>query len=273
MLSNRYLAVVALILIVGTFGEGVLYNRPAADTAIYSLQDPTDIEVTYRGKLALRLNKNNSGSWTVTSPFNAPAITSRVELLLDSNEQSARSYPLQKVQSHNGPGASSFSDPVALKVDGLEFLIGDIEPVSQLRFVAAKNRVYLQADHIVPLLQSPKATFTDLNISGKVDSVDIAYPDQKLAHTRQSDLETSITDKPSHWSNLQALGVVDASLLDTPTFGSVTLTLDSGKKQLFHLYHLQQHGPQYGVLRPANAAFAYLLNSEQTTTLGICVYC
>jgi len=279
--SNRNLALVALALIAGIVSDGWLYNQAPATQAIYPLDNPASIKISYQERVLLTLQKTETQSWVITSPFNAPANDSRVALLLDSNIQTSRSYANQdivaKKYSVNTRGTTNdefpygFSDPVELQVNEQTFLLGDIEPVSQLRYVSANNRVYLQADHIVPLLKSIKSTFTDLRITGSVESVEIVYQnsnsDPELPDTDPQVIIEPITtssDRHSRWSNLDALSVIDAQLLDQPPFALVTLRVASGDRQ-FEIIPMQNRV----ALRPREAQFAYVLSEQQVSNLGI----
>ena len=213
MFSNRSLAIIALALIIGAVSEGVLYNLPDTDPAIYPFNDATAIEVKYKHNVVLALSKAED-EWLVTSPFHAPAKASRVALLLESNYQTARSYNQEDLPADIGDESGSFSDPVELRIDNNLFLLGNIEPVSQLRYVSANNKVYLQADHIVPLLQSPGSTFTNLRIAKSVDAVDLdlhlSDADNPTATSRKSP-SSVLPEQLSRWSNLDALAVIAVS--------------------------------------------------------------
>ena len=284
MFSNRNLAVIALALMIGVVGDGLLYNRAPLISAIYPLDDPRSIEIRYREELLLALHKAEDQSWQITAPFQAPANASRVALLLDSNVQTTRSYTTQDIVAkdlvakknkntieHTLP--PGFADPVELQINNQTFLIGDIEPVSQLRFVSAKDRIYLQADHIIPLLQSARSTFTDLLVTGKVKTVELDYqtPESDSGSTQtepQANTKPISADQLSHWSNLKALAVMDADALDETTIAVATLSLEEGDKQ-FEITPLQSHL----TLRPVDAKFAYVLSEQQASKLGVCLTC
>ncbi len=282
MLSNRNLAIIALVLIIGAISDGVLYNQVDHQPAIYPFNDARTIEVKYQDKVLLTLLKTDD-EWQVTHPFHAPAIMSRVSLLLESNNQTNRSYSADDLKHIFGNEPAAFPDPVELSVDNNLFLLGDIEPVSQLRYVSANNKVYLQADHIVPMLQSPKSTFTNLNITKSVTSVDLVLHQTNASNTANASAAddktagtataTATVEQLSHWSDLDALAVIDADILEQPPIGTATITAatkhtDDTKKH-FEIAHYQQ----LIALHPKDSKFAYLISQEQASTLGICVYC
>lgn len=314
MLSNRSLAVVAMVLIVGAIGDGMLYNRPVVSPSIYPINNPDTIEVKYNDKVILALRKSADQQWLITAPFHAPAMESRVALLLDSNNQTNRSYTTTELAASSPPGAGAttkahgtkeatakdsatndivahlFSDPVELRVNRNLFRLGAIEPVSQLRYVAADTKIYLQADYVIPLLQSPKSTFTDLSVTKTVDAVTI------IAHTAQTDTAahkqsspTAVATSPAkgtdsnarkhngnatdeqlaEWQNLEALAVVDAALLNHPPIATATIERARNQHTQLDISRFQA----LVALRPADHQFAYLVSEEQAEKLGICVYC
>jgi hypothetical protein len=299
VLSNRSLAVIAMVLIAGAFGDGHLYNRPVISQSIYPINSPDTIEVKYNNMVVLALRKSDDQRWLVTAPFHAPAIDSRVALLLDSNYQTSRSYTPSELATSSAKSAAKatgnnavqlFSDPVELRVNNNLFTLGAIEPVSQLRYVSAKTRVYLQADYVVPLLRSPKSTFTDLSVTESVDSVSMTVysistddaanrqasskavavspglrtNDNALKHQRSATLE-----QLAQWQNLEALAVVDAELLNQSPIARVTIEQARTQPVQLEISRFQE----LFALRPAQHKFAYLIGEEKADKLGICVYC
>lgn len=303
MLSNRNLAIVALVLIVGAIGDGVLYSRPVASPAIYPIKAADTIELKYQDQLVLALRKADNESWLVTAPFHAPAIDSRVALLLDANYQTSRSYAETELKvgnssNHsNNPQSSAdnsvqplfsdlFSDPVELRVNDHLFKLGMVEPVSQLRYVSANDRIYLQADYVIPLLQSPRSTFTNLDITKAVRAVSIvrlsdtdgSVPKQSLTNAAavttlkpgdKNAIANATPQQLSQWQNLAALTVVDAALLNQPPTATVTVEQSDNADARFAISRYQQ----LFALHPEQQQFAYLISQEQAEKLGICVYC
>lgn len=273
MLSNRVLAMISLALIVGAISDGVLYNRPEPSSAIYPIDTAHNIEIRSKNTVVLALQQTH-GAWRVTAPFHAPATESRVALLLESNVQTARSYTIDELTEKDPTLQISntlqqvFSNPIELRVDDNLFLLGDIEPVSQLRYVSANNKVFLQADHIVPLLHSLKSTFTDLQITESVSTVTI----EKLP----SDNDTAVTSAStataaqlSYWDHLHALTVVDSDVLKDAPAAVVSIDQSKDDSERVYISHYQQHI----ALRPHQSDFAYIISEDQASKLGICVYC
>jgi len=225
----------------------------------------------YQDNVVIALHKAKD-EWLVTAPFHAPARQSRVALLLDSNNQTARSYmPEELKTSTNNNFSNSFLDPIELRVNGNLFLLGDIEPVSQLRYVSANNKVYLQADHIVPLLQSPRSTFTDLEIVKSAESVELQLHTGQINTSDNGSNSTTFlsAEQLSHWNDLNALMIIDADLLDRTSTAVAIVSLPAGDTRHLDIFPFQQHV----ALRPATSAFAYLISEQQAEKLGICVYC
>ncbi len=278
MFSNRSLAIIAAALLIGAATDGVLYNLPETANAIYPLNDARSIEVKHQDNVVLALQKAEH-EWVVSAPFHAPAKASRVALLLDTNHQTARSYNAEDLQTTIGHQSESFPDPIELRIDNNLFLLGNIEPVSQLRYVSANDTVYLQADHVLPLLQSPKSTFTNLTIASSVDSVELEI---HLSDTDDTTTDNTTAGNPSRhsatpvspeqlsqWSNLEALAVIDAQLLDQTPVATATVDQTATDKKSYDIIRFQK----YIALYPSGAKYAYLVSQEQADKLGICVYC
>ena len=275
MFSNRSLAIIAAALLIGAATDGVLYNLPDTATTIYPLDDARSIEVKHQDNVVLALQKAEH-EWVVSAPFHAPAKASRVALLLDTNHQTARSYNAEDLQTAIGYQSESFPDPIELRIDNNLFLLGNIEPVSQLRYVSANDTVYLQADHVLPLLQSPKSTFTNLTIASSVESVELeihlSNTDDTTAGnphpSRRSPTPVS-PEQLSQWSDLEALAVIDAQLLDQTPVATATVDQTAADKKSYDIIRFQK----YIALYPSGAKYSYLVSEEQADKLGICVYC
>lgn len=275
MFSNRSLAIIAAALLIGAATDGVLYNLPETATTIYPFNDARSIEVKHQDNVVLALQKAEH-EWVVSAPFHAPAKASRVALLLDTNHQTARSYNAEDLQTAIGYQSESFPDPIELRIDNNLFLLGNIEPVSQLRYVSANDTVYLQADHVLPLLQSPKSTFTNLTIASSVESVELeihlSNTDDTTAGnphpSRRSPTPVS-PEQLSQWSDLEALAVIDAQLLDQTPVATATVDQTAADKKSYDIIRFQK----YIALYPSGAKYAYLVSEEQADKLGICVYC
>ena len=275
MFSNRSLAIIAAALLIGAATDGVLYNLPETATTIYPFNDARSIEVKHQDNVVLALQKAEH-EWVMSAPFHAPAKASRVALLLDTNHQTARSYNAEDLQTAIGYQSESFPDPIELRIDNNLFLLGNIEPVSQLRYVSANDTVYLQADHVLPLLQSPKSTFTNLTIASSVESVELeihlSNTDDTTAGnphpSRRSPTPVS-PEQLSQWSDLEALAVIDAQLLDQTPVATATVDQTAADKKSYDIIRFQK----YIALYPSGAKYAYLVSEEQADKLGICVYC
>ena len=273
MFSNRSLAIIAAALLIGAATDGVLYNLPETANAIYPLNDARSIEVKHQDNVVLALQKAEH-EWVMSAPFHAPAKASRVALLLDTNHQTARSYNAEDLQTAIGYQSESFPDPIELRIDNNLFLLGNIEPVSQLRYVSANDTVYLQADHVLPLLQSPKSTFTNLTIASSVESVELEIhlsdADNTTAGNPSRRSPTPVSpEQLSQWSDLEALAVIDARLLDQTPVATATVDQTAADKKSYDIIRFQK----YIALYPSGAKYAYLVSEEQADKLGICVYC
>jgi len=186
-LNNIALLAIIAMLCVGIFADGVLYNRPPTQTNIHALKAATNIEIQHKGEQVYQFVKTGK-QWQQTHPFSAPASSDRIDMLLSTNNFANRNYPASSL-----PLNEIFEESITLKIDNIEFLIGTMEPVSQLRYVRSEDQVYLQPDIIVPLLGAAKNPFIDLALTSKVDKVKIS---------------DNWIDAPDAWSHLRATRTV-----------------------------------------------------------------
>ena len=73
----------------------------------------------------------------------------------------------------------------------------------------------------------------------------------------------------SQWSDLEALAVIDAQLLEQAPVATATVDQTAADKKRYDIIRFQK----YIALYPSDAKYAYLVSEEQADKLGICVYC
>lgn len=245
--SNKVVVVVAVLLAAGILSDGVFYRRPTVTDQIFAGEPPGHITIAQNGRTVMAFSKA-SGSWLLTEPSIAPASEARLQMLLESNHQSQRSYEPSQL-----PLETLFADPVILQLNEHQFSFGQIEPVSKMRFVHAGEKIYLQADHVIPLLQAGPNAFIDLQVSGQVHTVSIGQ--KSLSNI-------------DNWQGLRALGVVAMSAVDRSPITSVRLQDAEKKLSVLDVYSINDSL----VLQPQNASYGFLLSSAQVTDLGLTQY-
>jgi len=238
-ISNLTLLLVIALLTGGILLDGILYNKPVVQQAIYPIDNAQSIELHHDGQLLLAFRQTDT-QWTQTHPFKAPAQKQRVQILLDTNHYSRREYSESQL-----PGTDIFSQPVKLTVDGATYELGTVEPVSNLRYVRANKRIYLQPDTVIPLLSASNNAFVDLKITAEVEQISIG--------------ESSM-EQPERWSNLQAIDIVES-----PSGPGLDVTLKQHKQTVNLIARKSDNGY---VLSAANG-FHYLLNTATAESIGL----
>jgi len=166
-ISNLTLLLVIAVLTSGILFDGILYNKPLVQQVIYPIEDAQLIELHLDDQLILAF-KQSDEQWSQTHPFSAPAQQQRVQVLLDTNRFTRREYKESQL-----PDTDIFNQSVTLTVDGNPYELGSVEPVSNLRYVKADKRIYLQPDTVIPLLRAANNAFVDLKITAEVQQVSI----------------------------------------------------------------------------------------------------
>jgi hypothetical protein len=244
ILSNKVISVVAALLLAGILLDGKLYNRLPQSTGIYSISAYPDVTVSKDNQTIMKF-KHMDGRWHLTEPFVAPVHASRVQPLLDTNTQTLRSYELSELD--NG---QLFNNSVQLEIDNQLYQIGQLEPVSKMRYTLANNRVYLQADHVLPLLRAGQKAFVDLTVSGTVTSVQIN--------------DNNLPDV-SAWSNLDALGLITPEQVSGQPLAVITVNAKKSRIRSFQLYAVDG----IAALLNESGKYGYLFSARQAETLGL----
>lgn len=237
----------ALLFIIGALGAGILldgklYNKLPPQNTIHALADAKSIELHFADQLILSFNKVEK-KWLQTLPVAAPALTPRVQALLDTNKFTQRRYALTEV-----PESHVFKDPVTMKINQTEFEFGSIEPVSNLRYVRSGNYVYLQPDIVIPMLGAANNAFIDLSITSEVKQLTVAGAEKK---------------QPQTWSNLKAIDIIDPTL--TALENSIDIQLVQGKQTR----ELTAALSDIGYTIASDNGFTYLLDTVTAESLGL----
>ncbi len=243
LLSNRVVIIIASLLAIGILLDGKAYNRSPQLQSIYSIQNARSVTVSQNDQTTMAFERH-SDQWMLTTPLNAPANAQRVQVLIDSNWQTNRSYSATDL-----PLTELFSDAIELDIDGHLFRLGTIEPVSKMRYVMAGDKVYLQADHVIPVLRASTSAFVDLTIASNVTAVTV------------DDIKQ---ENPQSWSGLKALGIISLEDISEDAAAVVQVKQKTGDQQ-FNLHYQQGTA----ILVPPQQAFGYILSPQQLIQLDL----
>lgn len=244
MLSNKVVGFIAVVLLTAILLDGRAYNRTPDREAIYKLPDLPEINIKKDDELIMSF-AHRQGRWHLTAPFVAPVLQSRVEVLLKTNTATTRQYTRNELTSE-----VLFTDPVTVEIGSQQYLLGQIEPVSQLRYVLANNTVYLQDDDVIPLLHAGQQAFVDLKLTGQVTEVK---------------LNNQPVDDPTAWSDLMALGLIKSDAIHTDPIARVTVQDDNKDYQQLNIHTVDG----IAVLTASDQDYGYLLSDEQTQKLQL----
>lgn len=236
-LPTSWLAVICVTLLAALFTDRWWQSTDRQHSAtIHPLPQNPTIELSAEGQLAMSFQHRN-GSWQLTTPLRAPANQRVVEQLLASNRYTSRSYPLDEI-----PTIAHEPTRARLGIDGHWLEFKSIEPVSGLRYVVANDRIYLQPDRVVPLLQAGVQFALDRRLATVCGSADDACNPIAIEATQL------IAHRP-----------------DEPAAGEIDVLLANGKKQSYTLYTT---GRQIALHR-RGTQFRYVLPTESAEQLGL----
>ncbi|MEM7257991.1 MAG: hypothetical protein AAF404_11440, partial [Pseudomonadota bacterium] len=186
---------------------------------------------------------NQNGRWHLTAPYVAPVLQSRIDVLLRTNHVTTRQYKHEELNN-------IFTDPILLEIGSYQYQLGQLEPVSQLRYVLAGDTVYLQADEVIPLLHAGQHAFIDLAITDKVSGISIN--DTPLENT-------------ANWSDLQSLGLIQTQAIDIAPIAIITITDEQNRPQILNMYSIDG----VAVLAASDRDYGYLLSAKQVSELEL----
>ena len=178
-----------------------------------------------------------ANQWQLVAPLAAPANPQVIEHLLSSNLRSARSYALGDIAQIDGQRTVA-----RLMIDENLFEFKSIEPVSGLRYVVAADRIYLQSDRVVPLIQA----------------------DPQMAMNRKIAISCGTAATPCTPVTLEASHLVQHDTRQVAS-GEIDLQLANGKIESYSLYNANG---RVALHRPGTT-FRYVLDPATTTQLGL----
>ena len=230
----------------GILLDGKLYNQTPATRTVFEIPTPSKIIIRQQDSIIMAFEKQTD-RWLLTTPEIAPLNSERVQVLLDSNRQTSRSYDTTEL-----PVEELFTNPVSVEIDGHPFQLGMIEPVSKQRYVLANDKVYLQADHVMPMIRSGTSPFIDLAVTKSVTRVSI---------------DGLVSEQITDWSSLVALGILPRRHITTAPVHSIEISNAANHNTRFQLFF--QEG--VAILAKPDSEFGYLISAQQAQKLGLTV--
>jgi len=162
--------------------------------------EPRDIQhiaISRPNSSDITLDKSGSG-WQISSPFQAQANTTRIKLLLSllntvSYAQLNNSQTLQQF----GLGSSA----VQLTLNEHTFQFGDIESISNHRYILYNKVVHLVEDKVMPMLKTNASSFIENRLLSKDSRIQkISLPLRNEDHSLSNQFVT-IEKINGHWQS------------------------------------------------------------------------
>ena len=220
--------VLLLCLVVGLYwfnSQETADNKQLQLTTL-AQNDVQHITISRPNSIDITLEKSASG-WQLIKPFQAQANTTRIKLLLSL--LNTTSY----AQLNNSTSLQQFglsSDSVQLTLDDQSFQFGNIESISNHRYVLHNKTVHLTKDKVMPLLNASASSFIENKLIAKenhiqqiklplrnnddslstktmtIEKVDGHWRSKSTTHTADQ-----LSELVSSWQNTHALQVVPIS--------------------------------------------------------------
>lgn len=163
-------------------------DKPASDPvpslSTLSAESVNQLQIERKGKPTISLQRHQQ-VWQLTQPFSARANQTRVNLLL-----SLLSSPVHgqlQAMDKDALGQFGLAQPrVTLSMNSARFAFGNVESLSENRYVLHQGTVYLIQDDVTPLLNASAGSFVDNRLIA--DNSEIT----KLSIPASADSKTSI---------------------------------------------------------------------------------
>lgn len=193
----------------------------------------------------IELTRSNLG-WQIQQPFTAQASDSRINMLLSLLDTAAG----EQFYIDNDMDLSQFglAEPaISLTFNDTRFEFGDIETLSEQRYLRAGEIIYLFNDSISPLLQASASGFIENRLfagSDQLQSLTVPLREQQMLQNQsltlhrqngqwQSDYAGFSTDQltaiASAWQPAYAMQVSPANVVPGEDFLPVQFTFDNGR--------------------------------------------
>ncbi len=239
---SRYLINVSLILLIAGLywlntSKTVTDNNISPLTAIAS-DTINKITISRSASPDITLKKTAS-DWQLTAPLHAPANTTRIELLLSL--LTTHSYAQSSQQNQHLAKFGLAPSSISLQLNDELFQFGDIEQVSEHRYVLYNNIIHLINDKITPLLSANAASFIENRLLAKKKSISKIVLPLRSTDGDFSDNNISIKNNNGHWKSEQATLTADrlTALIDNwqHSYALQVTPIHEKTKENADLYH------------------------------------
>ncbi|MBL1320996.1 MAG: DUF4340 domain-containing protein [Methylophaga sp.] len=225
-MKSRYLLNILLIaLILGLYwflNQDTSTQTQQQTLSITRHHDIAQITITRHGLDTISLHKEMS-NWQLTQPIKAPANNTRIKLLLsilNTGSHAQLSHADDATLTQLGFNNTN----TILQLDNDRFQFGNVESISQRRYVLHNDIIYLIDDNVAPLLNANAASFIDnklIPLNNKISKLIIPKYSDKTISTDNITIE----QKEGHW----------ISDNDTLSADQLTILIDAWQ----HAYALQ----------------------------------
>jgi hypothetical protein len=202
------------------------------------------------------LNKT-AGQWQLSAPLTARANPTRINLLLSLlTIQTDRKQTTTEGQDLSHFGLTS--DSTSLTLGQQKFVFGNIEPISQQRYVLHNSVLYLLKDTVSPLLNTNASSFIDNRLileEQKITSIKLPFYDEGMLskqtltinfvkgqwQTEQDIAMDKLVELIDNWRHARALQVLPLSTIVSqfkPSTFHIELTFDNQLDDMKLYLHL-----------------------------------
>ena len=205
MKSSYLINLGLIILLVGLYWSNNHSDAPSSpDTKLTHLDSETveHIIISQANRAEITLDKT-AGQWQLTAPLTAHANPTRINLLLSLlTINTGRQQAITKGQDLSPFGLTK--DSVSLTLGQQHFLFGNIEPISQHRYVLHNDTLYLLEDTISPLLNTNASSFIDNRLIPEGQNLtQVTIPFYQQQTLSNQTITLSLID--GHWQTEQHL--------------------------------------------------------------------
>jgi len=172
-MKTSYLTNIILLLIIVALFAVSQQQDPAhpVETSLTNIQARNDKKITIRRQDSTDIELQQTKShWQLTHPIQAPANTTRINLLLSL----LTTTPHRETIANNNEFLAQlglYPETLSLQLDQHHFTFGDLEPISKGRYILYNDTVYLIDDHISSLLKVNAASFIDNQLIAKTTPI------------------------------------------------------------------------------------------------------
>lgn len=205
MKSSYLINLGLIILLAGLYWFNNHSDVPSSADTKLTLIDSETVEhiiISQANRAEIILDKT-AGQWQLIAPLTAHANPTRINLLLSLlTINTGRQQAITKGQDLSPFGLTK--DSVSLTLGQQHFLFGNIEPISQHRYVLHNETLYLLKDTISPLLNTNASSFIDNRLIPEGQNLaQITIPFYQQQTLSNQTITLSLID--GHWQTEQHL--------------------------------------------------------------------